>query len=365
MEGEDELIDFDTNGAGGLCAALQMEFEPARYALVVRGGRHGALDHYALRFRTTGPCGDGVLNIDEECDDGDRDPDNECSLDCRRQAVCGNGTVEDGETCDDGGRVDGDGCDADCALEPLCGNGQVDASEECDDANDFNGDGCDVLCSLEEFWIVDGRFRRVSRFAEGTSDTFYFYADGPSQLEVFTQVENEIACRPAEDTVLTLYGIDAMGQRIELFQNDDGVDNPPCSRLNVDVAGGEHVLVVHEGGDDQAVNRYTLGFTLTREISFIDRILGALSERGSDVYTFTLAQAQAVNIRLLLDGGPCAEDVHLSISSRGVAPIEQNVVRDAMGCPELRSRLGAGIFELTVTNQGAEPIDEYILDVDW
>jgi fibro-slime domain-containing protein len=54
-------------------------------------------------------CGDGILEIGEECDDG---PDNgkggygSCGADCTLQAgFCGDGVVqvEDGEDCDDGG----------------------------------------------------------------------------------------------------------------------------------------------------------------------------------------------------------------------------------------------------------------------
>src|SRR5579862_1485338 len=38
-----------------------------------------------------------------------------CGIPC---PVCGNGVLEVGEQCDDGNTVDGDGCDAACAIEP-------------------------------------------------------------------------------------------------------------------------------------------------------------------------------------------------------------------------------------------------------
>lgn len=87
---------------------------------------------------TDNPCGNGVLNVDEECDD----------------AVGG----------------DGDGCDADCLLEPgwlcvgapssctaaECGDGIVAGAEECDDGADVALDGCDESCVAEDGWLCDG-----------------------------------------------------------------------------------------------------------------------------------------------------------------------------------------------------------------
>ncbi len=59
---------------------------------------------------------------------------------------CGDGVVEGDELCDDGNTVDGDGCSADCQL--LCGNGVVDDGEACDDGNLIGADGCEVDCTV-------------------------------------------------------------------------------------------------------------------------------------------------------------------------------------------------------------------------
>jgi cysteine-rich repeat protein len=51
--------------------------------------------------------------------------------------------------CDDGaGNGFGNDCNSDCSL-PTCGDGTVDPNEECDDGNDANGDGCDANCVIE------------------------------------------------------------------------------------------------------------------------------------------------------------------------------------------------------------------------
>lgn len=88
-------------------------------------------------------CGNGHLDIGEDCDDGGESAacDDECTL-----AACGDGTVNRtaGEECDDGNSDDHAAC-----RNEFCGDGvrQAGLNEQCDDANAFNGDGCDVNCT--------------------------------------------------------------------------------------------------------------------------------------------------------------------------------------------------------------------------
>jgi cysteine-rich repeat protein len=66
--------------------------------------------------------------------------------------VCGNAMVEMGEECDDGNTRDNDGCSSQCRYE-YCGDGIVQAAlgEECDDGGYRNDDGCDMFCQIERF----------------------------------------------------------------------------------------------------------------------------------------------------------------------------------------------------------------------
>ncbi|HVG57157.1 MAG TPA: DUF4215 domain-containing protein, partial [Hyalangium sp.] len=60
------------------------------------------------------PCGNSIVEVDEQCDDGNLRDGDGCSKDCRSTEVCGNGTKDPGEACDDRNNDDGDGCSADC-----------------------------------------------------------------------------------------------------------------------------------------------------------------------------------------------------------------------------------------------------------
>jgi cysteine-rich repeat protein len=121
-------------------------------------------------------CGDGIVSDDceEQCDDGGANDDtlpDACRTDCRR-AHCGDDVLDTGEVCDDGNATSCDGCSDLCVAEPglVCGDGipEVLCGEQCDDGNAIVGDGCTEPCRLERVpgsgspktdclteWVVD------------------------------------------------------------------------------------------------------------------------------------------------------------------------------------------------------------------
>jgi cysteine-rich repeat protein len=62
--------------------------------------------------------------------------------------LCGNGIVDEQEACDDGNIIAGDGCSQDCRSTESCGNGTVDLAvgEVCDDGNTAPDDRCCSDC---------------------------------------------------------------------------------------------------------------------------------------------------------------------------------------------------------------------------
>ncbi|MCP3684205.1 MAG: DUF4215 domain-containing protein, partial [bacterium] len=110
-------------------------------------------------------CGNGILDPDEDCDDGNDVDDDECRNDCTAP-FCGDGILDPSEDCDDGNNVDGDGCSALC-LNEVCGDGVLQPDEECefdsdcDDSDEYTSDSCvDCSCAYERIpfcgdWVLD------------------------------------------------------------------------------------------------------------------------------------------------------------------------------------------------------------------
>ena len=109
-------------------------------------------------------CGDGFLDTGagEVCDDGNTTPGDGCSATCTIEPgfecsnestisicrpICGDGIVTLGEECDDGVNDGGyDQCAPGCVLGPRCGDGILQPGEDCDDGNRVDGDGCGSAC---------------------------------------------------------------------------------------------------------------------------------------------------------------------------------------------------------------------------
>jgi cysteine-rich repeat protein len=93
-------------------------------------------------------CGDGVVEGNEQCDDGNTVQSDSCLNNCML-ATCGDGQVElEVEQCDDGNGDNTDACLTTCESA-RCGDSFVWAGEEaCDDGNDNDNDACLSSCVL-------------------------------------------------------------------------------------------------------------------------------------------------------------------------------------------------------------------------
>jgi len=108
-------------------------------------------------------CGDGELQLGEECDEGRTNSNGRgavCTRACKlAPPYCGNGLVQGDEACDLG-KANSDGAEAVCRMDctnamPFCGNGAVQASEVCDSAiptADGAEEVCDSNCELHSIF---------------------------------------------------------------------------------------------------------------------------------------------------------------------------------------------------------------------
>lgn len=99
-------------------------------------------------------CGNGQIEGDEECDDGNVDNTDSCLSTCL-DASCGDGFVHERvEECDDGNQSNTDDCTVACAPSS-CGDGFVQGAEECDDGNATSYDGCEDDCTETSAGVID------------------------------------------------------------------------------------------------------------------------------------------------------------------------------------------------------------------
>jgi cysteine-rich repeat protein len=123
----------------------------------------------------TTDCGNGVLEGNEPCDDGNTAGGDGCDSACFVESgftcmgepsvcttTCGDGAIGGDEECDDSNADANDGCDATCQEEtgydctgepstcaPVCGDGVILSPEVCDDGNTAADDGCSAACTEE------------------------------------------------------------------------------------------------------------------------------------------------------------------------------------------------------------------------
>jgi len=115
----------------------------------------GGVARALTRVADASECGMGDFYVDgdeiqlcpDACAAAEADPDAAVSVRVGCASDCGNGRIELGEECDDGNTTPGDGCDEECNAE--CGDGVVSGDEECDDGNTTPGDGCSAICENE------------------------------------------------------------------------------------------------------------------------------------------------------------------------------------------------------------------------
>ena len=82
---------------------------------------------------------------------------------------CGNGSIEGNEKCDDGNANSGDGCSSTCTIEsgyvcplvrapcvPDCGDGVLKGNEQCDPGIAIQRMACSNLCRWNPGWACTG-----------------------------------------------------------------------------------------------------------------------------------------------------------------------------------------------------------------
>jgi cysteine-rich repeat protein len=156
---------------------------------------------------------------------------------------------------------------------PGCGDGVVQVDEDCDDGNTAAADGCSPMCLLEGNYThevepnplatansltgFDGVIASIDPV--GDQDVFSFDVTVPGS-SVTIEVSNGYGGCPGFDSVITLF--DPLG--VELAQ-DDSSGISPCSKISPDnqpaamsLGAGKHKVQVAEFLNDEIAAKYVL-----------------------------------------------------------------------------------------------------------
>ena len=175
-------------------------------------------------------CGDGIIDVTEECDDNNGSNGDGCDNNCTNTA-CGNEIVTAGEQCDDGNLTNTDGCDLDCQFEVVgsCGDGSLNAGEQCDDNNNTNGDGCSSTCQNEGAVCGNG----TTEGGEQCDDGNVANGDGCSST-CTTEGGANICAAPLAGVVGTNSG--------NTNNNSQDLTDGSCQDVNAGGGGGKEVV---------------------------------------------------------------------------------------------------------------------------
>jgi cysteine-rich repeat protein len=169
-------------------------------------------------------------------------------------ARCGNGVVEGEEQCDDGNDDEGDGCTAQCSLSG-CGDGQRDPEEQCD-LGPENGDRPALL-------LIHGDIERSVMPIDrpGDAATFYAYTSESSHTGLErADLSTFFLYRDTNREVLSLvthHGIDedTTGVRLEHGLVDMALDGVPPGTF---VTVGDEADELFFEGPERVVGRFEL-----------------------------------------------------------------------------------------------------------
>jgi cysteine-rich repeat protein len=322
----------------GLCPSLDGNSDPDLASLVQAGT-------YFVRVSANQPVASYVVDIVVSA------------------PACGDTIVQLGEECDDGNLINGDGCEDDCTVTPVCGDGSIQLGEECDDGGTVNGDGCDSTCQFEGNICVETEANNtIAQANVGPMCTAWngaittigdvdYYAVNVATAG--SRISAEIVdiggvtntCPSLFDSQLYLF--DAMGTQLA-YDDDDGFNacsvftslgDPGASNL----APGTYYLAVHEYFDDGTSPPYRLN------VSVVAPGCGDGSLQGTE-------QCDDGN---LVDGDGCSSTCTLFTCGAG----ETSVVLDATGLPATLPDVASVSSTIAVPNTGTISKVAVVVDI--
>ncbi len=209
---------------------------------------------------TKGSCQNGILDVGEECDDGNHYPNDGCSPSCKKEYMFESYTHDDGKItysakC-------GDGITLwmlparDSSGKIKCTNGKtLNAGEKkevcksrygssvtyvpveaCDDGNMVSGDGCSSQCTIEDGWsCTDWSKAALDKYVDMDINYYDFRAHQSSNSNTTYATKTTTEWKNVSNTDLLKYGGWMTNNWITAIKNRDSTCNK--AKLNNSVSG--------------------------------------------------------------------------------------------------------------------------------
>jgi cysteine-rich repeat protein len=264
----------DRSGTADQCSKLTYSMFPGetRFLHVVEDGDNLAVPKYALVVKFDDVvCGDNVIGLGEQCDDGNTMSGDNCSSTCQIEPFCGDSIMQPSEQCDDGNNMPDDGCDSTCQVEDAVteiepnDDGSTSTGGSTVNGNDFATEFADANGAFTTSVRIVGRNEPV-----GDEDVFAFRNPGTTSVVARFDLWNNapgfgvgVTCGTSTTSIDTVLQIrDAAGTSLAF--NDDRISSDNCSALSFAIAPGQTVYAhVSENGDNKEMPSYTLDVVYT------------------------------------------------------------------------------------------------------
>jgi cysteine-rich repeat protein len=258
-------------------------------------------------------CGDGVVDFNEECDEGMANSDDgRCGRSCRLNSICGDGEKQVNEECDDHNLQDGDGCSFECTLE--CGNGVLDEGEECDLSAEESIDNeviqCDSACSINPYRLIRGTeviqnsiaFLRTENEVLAATDIYEWSQLNTHQVKFCLQSSSNLSQNDSHvDLKYSIHKQNEVIEQGDLFVSD-------CHMWNFEDKG-EYQLHIQRA--EEEVSEVHTRYRALIEIATVihdenDQFEGSVLAQGNQFFKLTRDTSGPIALRVSPEGlGSC------------------------------------------------------------
>jgi len=229
-------------------------------------------------------CSDGIQSGDEQ----GIDCGGSCAQECVKLPSCGDGILDKDEFCDDGNLDVGDGCDDVCKVEVIpkiiCSNGIIETGESCDDKNAADGDGCSSNCIVEPGYVCEGEPSVCVIQIKKVNETLI---NVTIEIRELPLEEEQVVAKVGESVSIIIN----QGDKVSVTYEDRKGKFVMLKVTNFPFLSSTEVQETHKLKVDEVVANKKIIVTVTSEPITKEILLG-----GTEIFEFGFAVAAGVDL---------------------------------------------------------------------